>query len=702
MKRLFKNKVLAFVIALMMIASTFPMGIFSVSATTVQGEAIEDADAFAAMEPNGTYYLANSITLTETYATEFTGKFNGNGKTITASAPIFNQVMNATIENFKVASNDDVVTLGDGGGMVCNKAGGNTTLRDITNTVSLQSTNSTTNHSLAGIVGDFVAGTESPTITIYGCVNEGNISANETKGIAGGIVGGAAHEAGAYNVIVENCSNSGEISAMKCGGIIGLFSNLTGSVTVKNCQNFGNIDAKKDLAGGIVSQVTANISNLKIENCVNSGDVSIAAVKYVGGMIGYCQMSGNTSTVQISRCYNSGNITAPADKDTGALAGGIGGRVKGGLIEYCGNSGTISGGGYTAGIVVRNSDNTRIIRYCYNVGNVSSAVEVESANVGYCAGILAYGSANEIYGCYNKGKIEGTTTSKAVAQIATTDSNNYHDNYYLDGMDLSAFPTESDTVTPYDAAALASGKLAYDMNTAIGKTVYHQNVGIRDVDNDTHPVLDSTHAIVFPANDTYYSLRFHTLETASVRISDNAKEKGIRFSTAINKTDFDNLPDEVKEALDFGTIITPNDYLKTAGDSFTALGVDDYVDVNSTTKVDTGAKDNGYDVFMTPMGETNTDYYYFCGSITDINYYDWDYSAIGYIKIGDATVYSGQYATRNIKYVANAAYNDRSDTQIGIYKYEIAANSDYAIDGKATYSPYTENELALIATYSYG
>ena len=156
MKRLFKNKVLAFVIALMMIASTFPMGIFSVSATTVQGEAIETAGDFAAMKPNGTYYLAKSITLTETYATEFTGKFNGNGKTITVSAPIFDQVMNATVENFTIASTADVVTLADGGGMVCNKAGGNTTLRNITNTVSLQSTNSTTAHSLAGIVGDFL------------------------------------------------------------------------------------------------------------------------------------------------------------------------------------------------------------------------------------------------------------------------------------------------------------------------------------------------------------------------------------------------------------------------------------------------------------------------------------------------------------------------------------------------------------------
>ncbi|MBE6706966.1 MAG: hypothetical protein E7577_04915 [Ruminococcaceae bacterium] len=664
MKRLFKNKVLAFVIALMMIASTFPMGIFSVSATTVQGTAITDAAGFAAMTADGTYYLENDITITDTYQTEFKGTFNGNGKTITASAPIFNQVMNATIENFKVVSQDNAeVTLADGGGMVCNKAGGNTILRNITNTVSLKSTNSTstTNHSLAGIVGDFVAGAEKSTVTIYGCVNEGNISANDTKGIAGGIVGGATHASGNYNVIVENCSNSGVISAMKCGGIVGLFDKLTGSVTLKNCQNLGNVDAKKDLAGGIVSQVTANISNLKIENCVNSGDVSIAAVKYVGGMIGYCQMSGNTSKVQISRCYNSGDINAPTDKDTGALAGGIGGRVKGGLIEYCGNSGAISGGGYTAGIVARNSDNARIIRYCYNVGNVSSAMEVESKDVGYCAGILAFGSADEIYGCYNKGEIEGSTTSKAVAQIATTDSNNYHDNYYLDGMDVFAYKTKNDGAVKYEVADLASGKLAYVMNTAIGKTVYYQNIGISDVEDDDQPVLDATHAIVIPAtnseNNKYYSLRFHTLETASIRLSANKAERGIRFATAVNKADYDNLPADVKESISFGTLITPDSYLKVVqggGYEFTKSGLEKLDTDKPYMSIETSE-------FIEELkGADNSTYYYFCGSITGIkaDNYQWDYSAIGYISIGEIEIYSTEYATRNIAYVANAALND--------------------------------------------
>ena len=678
MKRLFKNKVLAFVIALMMIASTFPMGIFSVSATTVQGEAIETADDFAAMEPNGTYYLANSITLTETYSQQFTGKFNGNGETITVSAPIFGAIMNATVENFTVTS-DSAVTLTADGGIVCGTAGGNTTLRNITNNVSLQSANTV---KVAGIVGDFVSDTTA-TITIDGCVNTGSITGAMR---AGGIACGATDMAATCDVNIKNCKNTGAISSSKSGGIICLGYYFTGKLILENCENSGAVTSG-DIAGGIVSHVGQVVTGVTITGCRNSGAVtSTKSKKQAGGIIGLCQISD----LSISDCFNSGDIQNTYTT-TNATCGGIAGTVVGVVMERCGNTGNVTSTA-NAGGVLGSLSSSSIIRYCYNTG-AADATSVRAA------GIVA--DANNIdtiiTGCYNSGTITGIKTSETgeiFGKTVITDKATQVTNNYITG--------EADYATTFTDDDLASGKLAYDINTAIGKTVYHQNVGIRDVDNDTHPVLDSTHAIVFPANNTYYSLRFHTLETASVRISDNAEEKGIRFSTAINKTDFDNLPDEVKEALDFGTIITPNDYLKTAGDSFTALGVDDYVDVNSTTKVDTGAKDNGYDVFMTPMGETNIDYYYFCGSITNITYCDWDYSAIGYIKIGDATVYSGQYATRNIEYVANAAYNDRSDTQIGIYKYEIAANSDYAIDGKATYSPYTENELALIATYSYG
>ena len=285
------KKLLAVIISVFMIISVVPVAVFASDAPQ-QGTAITDAAGFAAMTADGTYYLADDITVTETYQTEFKGTFNGNGKTITASTTLFDKLMDATVENFTVESLT-TVTLANGGGMVCNTAGGNTVLRDIKNTASLKSTNAEKAHSLAGIVGDLAKGSNNSTITIIGCVNTGNISAQEKQGNAGGIVGGGVIESGTYNVLVEDCSNSGNITGKKSGGVVCLFDKLSGSVTLKNCQNLGNVDDKNDLAGGIIGQVTKSIGSLEIYGCVNSGDVSTTN-KYVAGIIGICQMEGST------------------------------------------------------------------------------------------------------------------------------------------------------------------------------------------------------------------------------------------------------------------------------------------------------------------------------------------------------------------------------------------------------------------------
>lgn len=640
MKRLFKNKVLAFVIALMMIASTFPMGIFSVSATTVQGEAIETAEAFAAMDPDGTYYLAKSITLTETYSQQFTGKFNGNGKTITVSAPIFDQVMNATIENFTVASTAEVVTLTKNSGMVCSTAGGNTTLRNITNNVSLNSANT---FKVAGIVGDFVSdpdATETPVITIDGCVNNGSITGAMR---AGGIACGAATVAGTIcNVNIINCKNTGNISSGKSGGIIGLGYYFTGKLILENCENSGAVTSG-DIAGGIVSHVGNVVAGVTITGCRNSGEVtSTKAKKQAGGIIGLCQISD----LSISDCFNSGDIENTITTQN-ATCGGIAGTVVGVVMERCGNTGNVTSTA-NAGGVLGSLTGSSIIRYCYNTG----AAEATSVRA---AGIVADANNSDtiITGCYNSGAITGKNTSetgeifgkahKDIDKVAQFTNN------YAKGT--------SGNATTFTAADLASGKLAYDMNKALGATVYYQNINANDENKDAFPVLDATHGYVFKNGDSVYSLRFHTLETASIRLSANKAERGIRFATAVNKADYDNLPADVKASISFGTLITPDSYLKVAqggGYEFTKSGLANLDTDKPYMSIETSE-------FIEELkGADNSTYYYFCGSITGIkaDNYQWDYSAIGYISINGVEVYSVDYATRNIAYVANAALND--------------------------------------------
>ena len=625
MKRLFKNKVLAFVIALMMIASTFPMGIFSVSATTVQGEAIKTADDFAAMEPDGTYYLANSITLTETYSQQFTGKFNGNEKTITVSAPIFGAIMNATVENFTVTS-DSAVTLTADGGIVCSTAGGNTTLRNITNNVSLQSANTV---KVAGIVGDFVSDTTA-TITIDGCVNTGSITGAMR---AGGIACGATDMAATCDVNIKNCKNTGAISSSKSGGIICLGYYFTGKLILENCENSGAVTSG-DIAGGIVSHVGQVVTGVTITGCRNSGEVtSTKSKKQAGGIIGLCQISD----LSISDCFNSGDIQN-THTTTNATCGGIAGAVVGVVMERCGNTGNVTSTA-NAGGVLGSLTGSSIIKYCYNTG----AAEATSVRA---AGIVgdANNSATIITGCYNSGTITGNRTSETgeiFGKSVITDNATQVTNNYIKG--------EADYATTFTDDDLASGKLAFDMNADIGKTVYYQNVNEGGATKDAYPVTDPTHGYVFKNSGKLYSLAFFTLDGAGIRL--DPVNHGIRFSTAVSKADYDVLT-AAGITLDFGTIITPDEYLAAAGNDFTDLAEGKYLDVNSEA--------TGTDVFREVKGEDNTTYYFFCGSITGIKTvnYDWDYSAIGYVTINGITVYSANYTTRNAAYVANAAIND--------------------------------------------
>ena len=66
-----------------------------------EGTAIRTAEEFAAMTADGKYYLAADVTLTASYAADFSGTLDGNGKTVTLSAPMFLTLNGATVKNLK-------------------------------------------------------------------------------------------------------------------------------------------------------------------------------------------------------------------------------------------------------------------------------------------------------------------------------------------------------------------------------------------------------------------------------------------------------------------------------------------------------------------------------------------------------------------------------------------------------------------------
>ena len=502
--------------------------------------------------------------------------------------------------------------------------------------------------------------------------NAQNLTSGAWTGISSNYITAAGLTSFVYNTSADfiNCTNTGNIETAEgststpAGGIIGYASGST--LTIENCINTGNISSGTNIAAGIVGML--NGTDTTIAQCTNRGEIESA--KYAAGIVGYMKAA---SKVSITSCGNEAKIE--------------GTESLGGIVAY------------SLQTAVELS-----IYYCYNTGDILG----DTTCVAGIVGRMAY-SATKVEGCYNNGNITGTQ----IGQLywGTTSDTDIGNNYYNSDISVDAYYSYTEkggtiNATSFKSNELASGKLAFDMNAAIGKTVYYQNINDGGATNDNYPVTDANHGYVFKNGEKLYSLSFYTLKTASVRLNKDGVS-GLRFSTAVNKADYAVLT-KAEISLDFGTLITPNDYLTDpakANNVFTAdaLNEGNYLDVNSTV--------TGTDVFNSDLKGADMEhdkYYYFCGSITDIKEanYDWDYSAIGYVTINDDIVYSGQYATRSIAYVANAAYYDRSDTPNDTYKYAIPANSEYAIGEVASYSPYNpdakdgaESELKTIRGY---
>lgn len=188
--------------------------------------AISDADGFKKMVTGGSYKLTADITVTEPYANDFSGTFDGNGHTVT---------LNITASTANV-------------GLFSKLAGG-----AVVKNLKVDGTVSGT-EGVAGIAA------QADGATISGCINCAEISATEryVGGIVGKMQGGT----------VENSYNTGAISssrnrpAVNLGGIVGYIDE---SATVKNCYNVGEITVtnKATNMAGIAGWCVAST----VENC---------------------------------------------------------------------------------------------------------------------------------------------------------------------------------------------------------------------------------------------------------------------------------------------------------------------------------------------------------------------------------------------------------------------------------------------------
>lgn len=226
--------------------------------------AINDADGFKKMVAGGSYKLTADITVTEPYANDFSGTFDGDGHTVTLdiTASTANVGLFKTLSGGAVVKN--VITAGSISGKVNNVGGiagtadGNVTIENCKNTASIKG-----GKGAGGILGYSEPG--SGFVTISSCANMGSVSGTRKQvgGIAGNVVG--TH-------IIRNCYNQGDIS--DGAGILG---RGTKGVLVENCYTVGSVETN----GAIIAVSSSSYSSdepCRIVNCYAPSETVTALV----------------------------------------------------------------------------------------------------------------------------------------------------------------------------------------------------------------------------------------------------------------------------------------------------------------------------------------------------------------------------------------------------------------------------------------
>lgn len=202
---------------------------------------VSSAKEFAAMDASGSYTLTKDIIVTEPYASDFSGTFDGDGHTVTLD-----------------------ITSGSANTGLFKKLVGGATVKNVTTAGTVS----------GGASTGAIAGNADGKVSIFNCKNTATVTGTG-KGV-GGILG-YSYPANGYATI-ESCANTGAIVAegkQQTGGIAG---NLEGAHVIRNCYNTGSVTATSGFAG-IVGRGTKGVT---VENCYSTGAIATGGFALVG------------------------------------------------------------------------------------------------------------------------------------------------------------------------------------------------------------------------------------------------------------------------------------------------------------------------------------------------------------------------------------------------------------------------------------
>lgn len=506
------RRTISLLLTAVMLLSLFTVGLFTTTVSaaaasvgsveagyTPKGTPITSEEEFLNMAPDGDYYLANDITINTVYGLsydksgkilcddfgiplledfQFSGTFDGNGKMVTLSVPMFAYLEGATIKNLStkgainfrrdgmnIAFHCGAIAM-EGEYLTIENVSNNAEIKgyDTGKTVRILSeATGTETVTYSQVFAGGLIGSAYGDLSMKNCVNYMPVTALCASGLVGSLEkekdsrGELTNQMKTYATF-DNCHNYAVVSDNECedlfaeeGGLMvlkvngihaGLLANGTATeITFQSCTNQNDILTENSVkqgsgacSGGISgylerSDDLGNGMKVNYLDCINEGEV--VGAHRVGGIAGYAKGS-----VTALRCENKGNVTSRFN-----YAAGIVGRA--GLSDYsdsfpcelifekCTNSGTItSHSQYSAGITSFSVDRIKI-NYCINTGDIrAEGVSERGDNSAHnhdvnCAGLIARSQQSiELYYCVNTGSVISNFSAAGIAgRIGTGELN---------------------------------------------------------------------------------------------------------------------------------------------------------------------------------------------------------------------------------------------------------------------------------------
>ena len=216
---------------------------------------------------------------------------------------------------------------------------------------------------------------------------------------------------------------------------------------------------------GLFGTIRGTVQNLGVINSYirsgsgNSSTGSVAGAVLSGGSVTNCYNTGTVSggyytggvvgsvTGSVTNCYNAGAVGGSSN-GTGGVAGNVTGSVT-----NCYNAGTVTGGSQTGGVA---GSVTGSVTNCYNTGTVSGGNQTGGA-----AGNVT--GSGRVQNCYNTGAVSGGSQTGGIAGYVYT-SSTVTNCYFLEGTASAGVGNGDGGATSLTAAKMTGPAAQANMN----------------------------------------------------------------------------------------------------------------------------------------------------------------------------------------------------------------------------------------------